>query len=69
MERGELSTEPENELGKIGQENRQLVSGRRGRDSELPSIKALTHTEDVARDDFFGDDDERDSQQSEAFDS
>lgn len=67
MERGELSTEPENEPWKTGQENKQLVSSRGGANA-LPSPKALTHTEDVASDDFFGDDDEQDCQQSEAFD-
>lgn len=68
MERGELSTEPENELGKPGQEDKQLASGRRGASATL-SIKARTHTDGVAGDDFFGDDDEEDSQQSEASDS
>lgn len=67
MECGELSTEPENELGKLGQENKQLVSGRRV--DVAPSIKARTHTDDVESDDFFGEDDEEDSQQSEASDS
>ena len=68
MERGELSTEPENELGKLRQENKQFVSGRRRADV-APSTKARTHTENAESDDFFGDDDEEDSQQSEASDS
>jgi len=69
MDRGELSNEPENELGELGHENKQLiVSSRRGTDV-APPIKDRTHTNDVAGDGFFGDDDELDSQQSEASDS
>lgn len=61
MERGEISTEPENELGKLGQENKPLASSQRG---AVTSVKARTHT-DEADDDFFGEDEE-DSQQGEA---
>lgn len=68
MESGELSTEPENDPGRPGQENKQLVSGQRGVDA-APSIEARAHTDDVESDDFFGEDDEEDSQQSEASDS
>ena len=73
MERGELSTEPENELGKLGEETKQLVSSRRGTDA-APSIKARAHTDGFASDDFFGGDEEEeeeeeeDSEQSEASD-
>lgn len=68
MERGELSTEPENEPGKPGQEKKKLVSSRRGA-HVASSIKAQTHTDGVESDEFFGEDDEEDSQQSEASDS
>ncbi|KAF8435159.1 hypothetical protein L210DRAFT_3409515 [Boletus edulis BED1] len=73
MARGELSAEPENELGKPGRENKQSVSSRRGADV-APSVKARTYTDDVATDNFFGDDDDdeevdEDSSQSEASDS
>lgn len=68
MECGELSAEPENERGKPGQEDRQLISGRRRADA-APSIKPRAYTDGIAGDDFFGDDDEEDSQQSEASDS
>lgn len=70
MGRGELSSEPENELGELGHEIKQLVSYRSGADVP-PSIrvKARTHTNDIISDDFFGDDDEQDSQQSETSDS
>lgn len=66
MERGELSTEPENELGKLGPERKRLVSGRKETDI-APSIKARIHTgdDDVAGDEFFGDEEEEESEQSE----
>ena len=71
MDRGELSNEPENGLGELGHEHtgRQLVVSGRSGAAVAPSIKARTHTNDVASDGFFGDDDEQNSQQSEASDS
>jgi hypothetical protein len=70
MERGELSSKPESELGELGHENKQLVSDRRGANvASSIRVKARTHTNDVASDDFFGNDDEQDSLQSETSDS
>ena len=66
MERGELSTEPENELGKLRQVNKPLASSQRG---AVTSDQARTHTDEaeIADDDFFGEEEEEeDSQQSEA---
>lgn len=67
MERGELSTEPEIELGKLGQGDKQLSSVRRNADV-APSTKPQI-PDGVADDDFFGDDGDEDSQQSEGSDS
>ena len=69
MDRGELSNEPENGLGELGHEHKQLVVSGRSGAAVTPSIKARTHTSDVTSDGFFGDDDEQNSQQSEASDS
>lgn len=68
MERGEIGAEPENELGKPGEESKQSVFRKKAADAPL-SKKPCSHNDDVAGDDFFGDDDdEEDSEQSEASD-
>ncbi|KAG9312243.1 hypothetical protein JVU11DRAFT_7544 [Chiua virens] len=60
MKSGELSNEPENELGKLGQQDQQLASSqRRTADVASSSIRvARSATGDVAGDDLFGDDEE-----------
>ena len=68
MKRGELCIEPEDELGKFSHEDKRLSSGRRGAEP-APRTKLHTHTDSVASDDFFGNDDEGDSQQEEVADS
>ncbi|KIK96349.1 hypothetical protein PAXRUDRAFT_826065 [Paxillus rubicundulus Ve08.2h10] len=65
MERGELSTTPEIELGVQGQDSTRSKSSRKAVEA-APSKKSSRMADSVASDDFFGnDDDEGDSQQSE----
>jgi len=67
MEHGELSAEPENELGKLGEESKQPVFRKKAADAPLLK-KPHSDDDDVAGDDFFGDDDDEGSEQSEASD-
>ncbi|KIJ66068.1 hypothetical protein HYDPIDRAFT_187107 [Hydnomerulius pinastri MD-312] len=69
MERGELGTEPENDLGKSEHDSAPSRSNMKGT-ATVPPKKSLKQIDDVAGDDFFGnDDDDEDSQQSEDSDA